>query len=206
MVALASLLILNIFVTFPAQAGIVNGSFEDGLNGWSPNDPNRLEFGFIIVTSDSAVAPGGIPVVPTDEVSHVFFTSGFEVTSIEQEITFQSTGILSFDAGAMSYNEIFLGNHDYFAIALGEDVIYSRTVESLGETGSDFSHITYEVTDVGTRLLRIGIYSVGDLSMTPLYGFTDNYRFTPSEVPIPPGAALFISALFSLGAMTRRKK
>lgn len=202
--ALASLLILISALTFPAQAGIVNGSFENGLTGWNSNDPDLVLISFILVTNDTTFSYEGDPINATDGTNYLFLTSGFPETSISQTVTFAGPGKLEFDVATAVYEEDPGDNNDFFRITLDDEVIYEQSVVSLGLKGSDFAHVIFDITSGGAKNLKIASFTGGNQYGFPLYGAVDNITFAPTSVPLPAGAPLLLSAML-LFAFAQRK-
>lgn len=200
---LASLLIFFIF-SFPALAGVKNGSFENGLDEWNSSDPDLVLISFIRVANDTTFTYDGIPIDATEGTRYLFLTSGFPETSISQMVTFDGPGKLEFDVATAVYEEDPGDNNDFFRIALDNDVIYEQSVASLGLKGSDFAHVIFNIVSPGTKNLKITAFTGGEQYGFPIYGAVDNITFTLTSVPLPGGASLLLSATLLL-AFARRK-
>jgi lysophospholipase L1-like esterase len=147
---------------------IVNGSFENGLTGWTVTNPDNLE------------VQSAAPYVPTDGSSLVSFNSGNTAPIGALAQTFPTTVgqaySLAFDAGAFSTN-----NNDQImrARVVGSGTLFSQNITITGPRNSNSRWLAQNFTFVANS-------SSATLSFTDLSTNTnsidlllDNVRVTP---------------------------
>ena len=193
-----------------AQADIVNGSFEENLDGW---------------TADQAVVfvPGGAfhlnPLGQPDSAEYTprdgYFLAVLAADARDEPTLLSQT--FTTRGGVFSGWAAFLGedqgvNDDYaFVRLLGAESeqqlfsisLFSASIGSVGAYGSTpWTRFALNLAE-GEYTIEAGVVNVGDASQ-PSFLVLDDFRV--AEVPEPATWALMLGGFFGLGAVLRRRR
>lgn len=220
---------LGLLVSPVSASTIMNGSFDDGLNGYSVDD-----FSAAVPATDLATVAttsGGNNYLSLEARPLV---GGFGVTASQTVMIDALAPILSFDAAVISEEEILNGVPSNRTDALSVSILLQGSVSpttlfqlnsSLNPLGA-FTSFTAAPDSIFESTL--GAFSVvadlsayaGETATLSFSGFNfesvitqsffgvDNIEFsavTPiSAVPVPFSAGLLLTGLFAFGAVRRR--
>ncbi|WP_293905870.1 PEP-CTERM sorting domain-containing protein [Phenylobacterium sp.] len=192
-----------------AQAGIVNGSFEENLDGWTANE-DLVQVPGISFHRDA----GGVADHRYDPVSGDFFAV---LTPDAQDVTTLLRQTFTTRGGVFGGWAAFLGEdtspfNDFGYVRIVDAAsgvgVFSTSLFAAGiGTVGDYGFTPW--TSFSTRLaagrytVEAGATNVGDGSM-PSYLLVDS--FSLSEVPEPAAWLLMLAGFFGLGAMLRRRR
>jgi hypothetical protein len=151
-----------------ARAGIINGSFEDGLNGWTATT-------FAAVTG---------PFTPTD-LTHYAWAGGLTGASLSQTFTLDNdAGLLCLDMILVSVN-----NSSDAKLILPGDVevtIWQLSGSTLVDSGP-FRRYSYDVSDYAGQSVTLEFTITGNVSTSAQIGVD---RILVKDAPEPATLAL----------------
>lgn len=199
------LLLSFVFATNCLAAPIINGSFEDGLSGWTTNDPAKVQVVNSYIASDIST-----PVImnPTDGDNFAVIKAGSPVTSL------LSTSFFVIAGQDISFDWFFDGN-DYkpfndfgsyaLQISVGGVPIVANILAQIATTG-DFALTGWhnEVFSApSSGEVQIAFYAVNafDSLFSSVLGI-DNIK----AVGIPEPGTILLLALGLLGLTSFTRK
>ncbi len=225
----AALFLSTLATALTAQAGVLNGDFNAGLNGWSSLGDVAVSAGAAVLTtasldaddapaanaafnvSGSAAAlvgmPGGLedfaglPLGALDP-DPAAGTWAFEGSALQQTLTVQAGDSLSFDWTFASNEDPLTGMNDYAFVLIGDVLTVLGDVAG-GATGQHFS---YAFSSAGNVKLVFGVVDINDYVGTSRLGI-DAVRVEASQsVPEPGTLALGLGGLLVGAARLRNKQ
>ncbi|WP_293676143.1 PEP-CTERM sorting domain-containing protein [uncultured Phenylobacterium sp.] len=209
---------------------LANGSFEHGLDGWTPSDeadtfPVELRGLFIQTTGVTThfdavgeptpyhaadyVATGTPP--PSDPSEHLLFAvlNGDQTDipiTLRQSFTLVGQGTLSGWAAFLGGDYQPFGDFGYVRLLDGDDnLLFSLFDGTIADPGYNATPWTFFSRDLiaGDYTIEAGIVNVGDGDQASRL-IVD--RFSVTAVPEPMTWALMLSGFFGMGAMLRRQR
>ena len=188
---------------------IVNGNFEDGLNGWTVDNPDSHPFGIIDIDID------GIASLTS---SNAFFTNtgggfGSDDVNISQTVSLIAGKEYTFSADLASLNGDEYGNASGGQITAsfeGDTIAifdFGFIAMSAWEYGTLSSLFTASFS--GSGLFNINIYRPYRADDTTPYQYIDNISLTyqSESTPVPEPATLLLMGTGIIGLFgVRRKK
>ena len=227
--SLSATLLVGALTSAPAHAGLLNGDFSAGLNGWSALGDVAVSAGAAVLTtasldaddapaanaafnvSGSAAAPVGMPGGLEDfaglalgalDPDPAAGTWAFEGSALRQTLTVQAGDSLSFDWTFTSNEDPLSGMNDY-AFVLIDDVL---TVLGDVAGGATSQHFSYAFSSTGSVKLVFGVVDVNDYVGSSRLGIDAVRLDAPQSVPEPGTLALGLGGLLLSAARLRRNK
>jgi hypothetical protein len=225
----AALFLSTLATALTAQAGVLNGDFNAGLNGWSSLGDVAVSSGAAVLTTASLDAddtpaanaafnmsgnaaaligmPGGLedfaglPLGALDP-DPAAGTWAFEGSALGQTLTVQAGDRLSFDWTFTSNEDPLTGMNDYAFVLIGDVLTVLGDVAG-GATGQHFS---YAFSSAGNVKLVFGVVDINDYVGTSRLGI-DAVRVEASQsVPEPGTLALGLGGLLVGAARLRSRQ
>lgn len=192
------------------KADISNGSFEDGLNGWSYAFTGGAVQTVSSHTDSSGSAAGTTSWSATDGGSFALLQAGdaYVRTQLYQTFTASAGDVLTFDyfwdsRDYSGWNDQGMGTLLSGSGTGGTELstLFLHTVNSDPENywGTDWTLVSYTFADSGTYTLLLETWNAGDSAGAPYVGI-DNVFVTP----VPAAALLGLLGL-STAAVKLRK-
>lgn len=184
-----------------AQASIINGGFESGLNGWSTllaTDPAK------VTVVSSAADYAGNAYTPTEGSAMLDLVAGFPWTAVYQEFHVDEESTLSFDWAFLRAGRILPGG--IAGVWIGESDAFSLpTALSLGSyfSGSGWNEFSQEIDpgDVTIAFFSDKAVPLGNSAQLLI----DDLRLdSVAAIPEPNTLALLFAGLGIIA--TRRNK
>ena len=225
----AALFLSTLATALTAQAGVLNGDFNAGLNGWSSLGDVAVSAGAAVLTtasldaddtpaanaafniSGSAAALVGLPGGLEDfaglslgalDPDPAAGTWAFEGSALRQTLTVQAGDSLSFDWTFASNEDPLTGMNDYAFVLIGDVLTVLGDVAG-GATGQHFS---YAFSSAGNVKLVFGVVDINDYVGTSRLGI-DAVRVEASQsVPEPGTLALGLGGLLVGAARLRSRQ
>lgn len=204
----------------PANAGIVNGSFETGdFTGWTVVQPT-----FASVTgSELKKLDPGAPAslsppawTPTHGNNFAYLKAGADIgryTLLSQAFTATAGQHVSFDIFFDAGDYLPFNDNGFANILnvgnLNLDNLYLKDISQVGSYGEDgWHHIDYRIADAGTYMLLFGINNDGDNKLPSFLGVDNVYVGAPggNGDPVPEPATLLIWSLVGAGGLALRRR
>lgn len=206
-------------MSFDASAVIVNGGFEDGLNGWTASSTTLVTAAGSAPTLPALGGPypgepAGALWLPTEGGAFAYLRSGAAdvYTTLSQSFSAGIGDVLTFD--------VFFDSGDYSDPGFGNDfndnafvqldfgggnvvTLWDYTAQELAEFGAaDWSPVLYTFSAAGTVTLIAGVASVTD-AINPSAMGLDDVQLT--AVPLPASLWFLLSGLGLLARFQRRR-
>lgn len=174
------------FASQAASAGVINGTFDTNLNGWTSN--------------------GTVVVAKNGTSSYAYLTAGLGngiYTTLTQTVFLNAGDILSGSADFFSAEASSTYNDDAYVSINGTKVFVS-SVQAVGSkvTSTGWTAFDYKALTSGNYLISAGVANRGDNSVSSSLGL-DNVQV--KAVPEPASIALMGVGLFGAFFARRRK-
>jgi hypothetical protein len=204
----------------PANAGIINGSFETGdFSGWTVVQPTFATVSTSELKKTDPGSPGGLSS-PTWNATHgnnfAYLKAGADVgryTLLSQAFTAAAGEIVSFDIFFDAGDYLPFNDNGFANIlnvgTLDLDNLYMKDISQVGSYGEDgWKHVEYMVREAGEFVLLFGVNNDGDNKLPSFLGVDNVYVGKPggSGDPVPEPATLLVWSLAGAGFIARRRR
>ncbi len=211
---------LAVVAVAPADAGIVNGSFETGnFTGWTVVQPTFAS----VSTSElkkldpSAVIPSSPPTwTPTHGDHFAYLKAGADVgryTLLSQAFNANVGDHVSFDIFFDAGDYLPFNDNGFANIlnvgTLDLDNLYMKDISQVGSYGEDgWQHLDYLVREAGQYVLLFGVNNDGDNKLPSFLGVDNVYVGGPggNGDPVPEPTALLVWSFAGAGGMVLRRR
>ncbi|MEI7458943.1 MAG: PEP-CTERM sorting domain-containing protein [Pirellula sp.] len=185
-----------------AQAGFLNGSFENGLTGWQTAVTGAGTVS--VVTSYSSYNPvqGAFFAQITGGTADVYQT-------LSQTFTASAGETLKGSAFFMTLDYLPFNDDGYVRLTLGNEVLFQSSVGALGNTsgnssGTAWTPFSYLFVSSGTYTLEAGVINRLDLLADSVLGIDNVQLQSAQTVPEPATLSLLGMGLAGLAFARRR--
>jgi hypothetical protein len=165
-----------------AQAGFLNGSFENGLTGWQTAVTGA---GTVkVVSSYSSYNPvqGAFFAQVTGGTADVYQT-------LSQTFTARAGEILKGSAFFTTLDYLPFDDHGYVRFTLGNEILFQSSVGALGNinghsSGTPWTSFSYLIVSSGTYTLEAGVKNRLDSVADSVLGIDNVQLFVPEPVTL----------------------
>jgi len=189
-----------------AQAGFVNGSFENGLTGWQTSVSGAGSVK--VVSSYVNTLPPYSGYNPVEGAYFAQITTGsMDVyQTLSQTFTANAGDMLKGFAFFTTVDSLPYNDDGYVRITLGNEILFQKSVNDLGNTvgnssGTPWTSFSYLVVSSGTYTLEAGVRNNNDFLNDSLLGI-DNVQL--QAVPEPATLGLWAMGFAGLAFARRR--